>query len=84
MTKLSLVHWHDHGCETDTDASQGATSVHVVDVLRASLQGAPKTEDNGADEDGDLSAELVTCWAGEEGSYEGSAREDRDDGAAGI
>lgn len=84
MAELGLVHGHNHGGETHANASQGSTAVHVVDVLRAGLQGATETEDDGADKNRDLAAEFVARWAGEEGAYKGASRKDGDDCAAGL
>ena len=83
VAQLGLVQRHDHGEEADAHAGQAPACVEVVDGLRACLQPAAETEDEGADEDGLVAAKAVGRESGEEGSEKGSAREDGDYSAAG-
>lgn len=51
-------------------------------MLGTGLETTAEKEDDGADEDGPLSAEAITCRAGEHGAEEGTASEDGDNSTA--
>jgi len=53
----------DSGCCLP-DASKASTRVHVADVLRTGLQAATEEENEGADEDGHFTTEVVANGAG--------------------
>lgn len=81
VRNLSLVQRDDHDQEPNTDSRDHATSIEVFHILRCGLQRAAEDEDDGASEDGETTAEIVTSWTGESGSEESAACEDGDHGA---
>lgn len=64
------------------NTSKASSGVEVVNVLGTGLETTAEKEDDGADEDGPLSAEAITCRAGEHGAEEGTASEDGDNSTA--
>lgn len=82
VCKLGLVQRDDHDEETNTETSDGTTSVEVVEVHGTSLETTAEQEEDATDEDCHTTTELVTGNTSKTRTEEGSSGEDRDDGTS--
>jgi hypothetical protein len=82
MGNLGLIQGDDHDENADTETCNRPAAVKISEVLGGRLQGAAKTKDQRAQDDGPAATKAIgsdTCHSSAE---EGSSREDGHDGTA--
>lgn len=60
MRNFGLIHRYDHDKDTNSNTSDGSTSVEESQILSSRLQSPAETENDGSDYDGDSATEPIT------------------------
>lgn len=72
----------DHSQKTHADSGETPTSPEICQRLRSRLEATAEDEDQAPEDDGVATSEPIARGTGEEGSEEGTAREEADHDSA--
>ena len=82
MRNFGLIHRYDHDKDTNSNTSDGSTSVEESQILSSRLQSPAETKNDGSEYDGDSATEPITQWSSCCCTEKSTSRKEGDDGTS--